>query len=331
VAKGQSGASQRAATRRGKKVLAERAPRHVENAKKALLMLGGSHSGRIKQVLTELAKLKAPLSKKLSRSNPDVYPFETGKTGLLETMARRNDCSLFALGSHTKKRPHNLVLGRMFDSQLLDVFELGVESLTLPHELDPRPSVSAGVGLKPAIVFTGDVNFEATKETQVLKNFLLDFFRGEDLDELDVPTLDRVIVLSLHADGKALSFRQYRPRWMRSKAHPLLPRVELDEIGPRMEWTLRRSQLASDELAKAALRRSRHGVEKKKKNISRESALGDTVGRIHVGKQDMGNLVLARPKALRRGSQRGIDPSDSRPESTSAESSSPSPSSVSLE
>lgn len=31
------------------------------------------------------------------------------------------------MGSHTKKRPHNLVLGRFFDGHLYDALELGVE------------------------------------------------------------------------------------------------------------------------------------------------------------------------------------------------------------
>jgi len=34
--------------------------------------------------------------------------------------------SLFVIGSHTKKRPNNLIFGRMFNHQLLDMFELGV-------------------------------------------------------------------------------------------------------------------------------------------------------------------------------------------------------------
>ena len=48
---------------------------------------------------------------KLTRKNAEVKPFETGGEGQLEHLARRADAALFAMGSSTKKRPHNLTLG----------------------------------------------------------------------------------------------------------------------------------------------------------------------------------------------------------------------------
>ena len=58
---------------------------------------------------------------KYSRNNADMRPFEAGGESLLESHCARNNCSLFALGSHQKKRPHNLVLGRLFDFRLYDM------------------------------------------------------------------------------------------------------------------------------------------------------------------------------------------------------------------
>jgi ribosome production factor 2 len=49
---------------------------------------------------------------KLSRKNDDMRPFEPGGETHLEHLARKADCGLFALDSHSKKRPHNLILGR---------------------------------------------------------------------------------------------------------------------------------------------------------------------------------------------------------------------------
>ena len=63
---------------------------------------------------------------KFSRANPDVQPFESGGETTLELHGSRLNCSLFAVGSHQKKRPHNLVLGRLHDFRLYDAVEFGV-------------------------------------------------------------------------------------------------------------------------------------------------------------------------------------------------------------
>jgi hypothetical protein len=55
-----------------------------------------------------------------------VRPMEAGGEVALEFLCQKNECGLFAVASHSKKRPHNLVLGRMFDYHLYDVLELGV-------------------------------------------------------------------------------------------------------------------------------------------------------------------------------------------------------------
>ncbi len=66
-------------------------------------------------------------SVKYTRKNDDVRPFEAGGDTNLEHFSQKTDSSLFALGNHSKKRPHNIVLGRFFDHRLHDVLELGVE------------------------------------------------------------------------------------------------------------------------------------------------------------------------------------------------------------
>ena len=54
----------------------------------------------------------------------EIRPFEDINS--LEFLSQKNDCSLFMVGSHSKKRPHNLIMGRIFNYQLLDMIELGV-------------------------------------------------------------------------------------------------------------------------------------------------------------------------------------------------------------
>lgn len=56
-----------------------------------------------------------------------MQPFEAGGDVNLQHFSEKTDSSLFALGNHSKKRPHNITLGRFFEHQLHDVVELGVE------------------------------------------------------------------------------------------------------------------------------------------------------------------------------------------------------------
>lgn len=66
-------------------------------------------------------------SVRYTRKNADVQPFEAGGDTNLQHFAQKTDSSLFALGNHSKKRPHNITLGRFFEHQLHDVLELGVQ------------------------------------------------------------------------------------------------------------------------------------------------------------------------------------------------------------
>lgn len=58
---------------------------------------------------------------RLSRKNDNMRPFEPGGETELEHLAQRADAGLFLMDSHSKKRPHNLILGRLFNHRLLDL------------------------------------------------------------------------------------------------------------------------------------------------------------------------------------------------------------------
>lgn len=101
----------------------------VEDPKKVLLLQGNKVSQVIRDVLTDLHKLKKGDSVKYSRKN-DLHPFETGQELTLQFFCERSDCPLFCLANHSKKRPNNLVIGRMFDFNVLDMIEVGVLDFT---------------------------------------------------------------------------------------------------------------------------------------------------------------------------------------------------------
>lgn len=92
-------------------------------------------------------------------------PFED-ETGI-EFFSTKADASLFMYGSHSKKRPNNIVIGRLFNYHILDMFEFGV---TKYKPLDSFPTLKQNVfGSKPcfAVIGTTDL-FQLTYCYQVL-------------------------------------------------------------------------------------------------------------------------------------------------------------------
>mmetsp|Transcript_41303 Transcript_41303/g.123318 ORF Transcript_41303/g.123318 Transcript_41303/m.123318 type:complete len:212 (-) Transcript_41303:3037-3672(-) len=168
-----------AKTRKGRRILEARAPKLVEDAKRSLVLYGNQTSQRIKDVLTDLHKIKRTESVKYTRRNENVRPFEVGGEASLEFYARKGGCGLFALGSHSKKRPHNLVLGRIYDGHLYDAVELGVDEYESIASFGNR-ATGAHLGNKPAVVFVGE-KFESHLPLKQLKSTLLDYFRGEQV------------------------------------------------------------------------------------------------------------------------------------------------------
>eukprot|EP00118_Oscarella_pearsei_P019243 m.203579 g.203579 ORF g.203579 m.203579 type:complete len:139 (+) comp39627_c0_seq27:286-702(+) len=132
------------------------------------------------------------------------FLMKTITMNLQELFSRTNDASLFVFGSHSKKRPHNLVIGRMFDYQLLDMIELGIEAFTPAQNFKVPNCV---VGCKPCILFSGS-KFEETEELKKFQNLMLDFFRQGVVKKFCLNGLERVI--SFSADGDRVYMRNYR-------------------------------------------------------------------------------------------------------------------------
>ena len=65
-------------------------------------------------------------SLKYTQKKHEILPFEVGGEVEIEKYANKSDCSLFILGNHTKKRPNNIIMGRLFDHKLFDMVEFGI-------------------------------------------------------------------------------------------------------------------------------------------------------------------------------------------------------------
>jgi len=82
-------------------------------------------------ILIFKCSIKKPYSIMFSKKNA-IHPFDDQSS--LEFFSQKNDASLFCVGTNSKKRPNNLVFVRMFDYQVLDMIELGIENFKSLHD-----------------------------------------------------------------------------------------------------------------------------------------------------------------------------------------------------
>lgn len=176
----------------GKKATKARVQRYLkttssqlkEGAKSTLLLKGIKASQQMMNILKEIRALKAPHAKLLSKNNNIVVFKDIVGQQSLEFLMTKNDCALFAMATHNKKRPNNLILGRTFDRQLLDSAELGVTNFKSMQDYGGSVPKKR-IGSKPLLLFCGDP-WQRTTDYQNLQNLLTDFYRGDVVDKLVV-------------------------------------------------------------------------------------------------------------------------------------------------
>uniref|UniRef100_A0A182W097 Ribosome production factor 2 homolog n=1 Tax=Anopheles minimus TaxID=112268 RepID=A0A182W097_9DIPT len=276
-------------TRKGKKALEEREPKTIENLKKTLIMEGRKCSNDIRQALKDLNLLKKPNSRMMRRNN-DVTPFEDATP--LEHLAKTNDCHLFLFGSSSKKRPNNLIMGRTYDEQVLDMVEFGIDHYTA---LEKFKTEKISQFTKPVIIFNG-YKWKLTEELRRIKSLLLDMFRIDQIDSIRLQGIEHVLSFTL-TDDLTILVRSYRIQLKKSGQRT--PRIELLEMGPSLDLSVRRTKIASDNLYKVAMKQPGILTVAKRKNVSRDE-LGNVHGRVHVGKQDINVLQTRKMKGLRK-------------------------------
>lgn len=267
----------------GKRHLEARAPKLRENPKTLLCLRGSKTSTNSTGALKSLAMLLKPLSKMLDRKREDLKPFEDATP--IEKLCGSHDASLFGIASSSKKRPDNLVLGRLHDGHLLDAFEFGV--------MEPGGPCEKLVGSKPCVVFVGD--WEADPVTKRARNFFQDLLRGPDVPRINLAGIDTVLAVGLKED-QVVTIQPHRLRLTKGKDS--LPDTHLEISGPALTLKIRRDHKPSLELWKASLRQPKGLKPKKRKNRSTDD-LGTVQGRLHLGNQKVHELQSRKVKALK--------------------------------
>uniref|UniRef100_A0A0N4ZNJ3 Ribosome production factor 2 homolog n=1 Tax=Parastrongyloides trichosuri TaxID=131310 RepID=A0A0N4ZNJ3_PARTI len=275
-------------TRKGKKILINRASKIVENDKNCLFVKGGRTSEAVNDLMQELFLLKKPLAIQMKRHNP-FHPFED-ETGLTE-FSQKFDASLFVFGSRTKKRPNCITMGRMFDHNLLDMVEFNVTNYVPSETFNmPRPTL----GAKPCIILQG-TEFETDETMKRIGNLFIDLFKGPSISQVRLQGLETIIQVT--SVGKKVLFRVYKTTLLKSGTKT--PRVELIEIGPRIDFELNREKIASTSLWKEALTVPKELTVKPKKNTDTD-VFGTKLARVHIGKQHINTLQTRKMKALKK-------------------------------
>jgi ribosome production factor 2 len=147
------------------------------------------------------------------------------------------------------------------------------------------------------MVFQGDA-FETLPDLMTFKSIFLDFFRGDPkADLVDLKGLEHVLTLTAVSETQ-VCLRVYNVVLLKSKETPDLPRLELKEMGPRLDLTLKRVRSANPEAMKQATKVPKELLPKKEKNIEHD-AVGHQYGRIHMEKQDLNKLETRKMKGLK--------------------------------
>ncbi|KAG9154717.1 hypothetical protein Leryth_014210 [Lithospermum erythrorhizon] len=279
-----------------RRALEKRAPKLVESGKKTLILHGMKTSNVLNQVLSDIYHLKRANSMKYTRKNDNIRPFENGGETSLEFFSAKTDCSLFVFGSHSKKRPNNLVMGRTYDHHVYDLVEVGVENYKSMDSFSYDKKLTPHVGSKPFFTFIGE-GFESVQELKHLKEVLLDLFRGEIITNLNLAGLDRVYVCTAVSPTRVL-FSHCALKL--KKSGTIVPRMELVEVGPSMDLVLRRHRLPEESLRKEAMKTSLDKPKKKEKNVKKDPVEGK-IGKIYIPDQKVGEVALPhKAKGVKR-------------------------------
>ncbi|KAE8077851.1 hypothetical protein FH972_016373 [Carpinus fangiana] len=274
-------------TGKARRALEKRAPKLVEMGKKTLILHGSKTSGVLNAVLTDIYQMKKGSAIKFSRKNENIKPFESSGDTSLEFFLNRTDCSIFVFGSHSKKRPDNLVIGRAYDHHIYDLVEVGVENFKPMESFKYDKKLAPQIGSKPLIAFIGE-GFDNVEELKHLKEVLLDLLRGEVIENLNLVGVDRAYICTAISSNRVfLSHCGLRLK----KSGTKVPRMELEEVGPSMDLVVRRHRLPNESLQKEAMKTTREKPKKKVKNVSKD-AIDGKIGKIYMPDQKVGDVAL---------------------------------------
>lgn len=281
-----------------------------EGPRVALLLKGIRCSQSMSVVLKDLRSSLAPNCKLLNKNNA-IVPFDATGQQSLEFLSTKNDATVFCIASTNKKRPNNMVIGRTFDSQILDMAELGILRYKSISDYDGTVPKKR-VGSKPMMLFCGDL-WQHDGDCIKVQNMLIDLYKGDPSKKVYSAGLDHIMVFTCVAgpdnnnSKPIIHQRTYHCKLKKNPRGGTVPVPLLTPCGPDMDFEIRRTQMAAPDLWKAALKQPQ-GLHKKKKAKNQSTNIfGERIGRLHLEKQDLDARQGKKVKALRRAEKATAD------------------------
>ncbi|KAH0792916.1 Ribosome production factor 2 [Histomonas meleagridis] len=272
-----------ATTHKGRKILKNREPKFVENRKQSLFVKGLKCSQELNYFWDELAKFRHGELAKYAKKN-DIFPFES--VDLLEKYCNKKQCSLFTFFSHTKKRPMNVIFGRLFNAHVLEMYEFGVfDFIRYPN----LPNADVDNGAVPALVFQGE---QWDTDFAQVRSVFIDFFVGDLKGSVNLEQVQHALVFTItDSETPVICVRHYSVKCDRGN------NVSLSLVAPSFNLVPRRKMDPDAEVLEQSL--IKPVVGKKVKNVTTD-ALGRKVGRVFVRKQDTKEIKPAKFRGLRK-------------------------------
>lgn len=275
-----------AKSHKGRLVIDSKLPKLVEDPKKAMFLNTENSSEMTRIALLELYLSRKTFSVRLNQKNKIESALVNGNS--IEYFSEKNDTSLFAYTSDTKKKPMNLCLGNLFNNKLLDVFEFEITNMIPREYFDDKPEFD--FNCQPVLVFQGE-EFETNTEMSRLKIFFLDFYAQDLLEEVSITDLKKVIVFSSYVnnDNKYVKIRTFYASTINEYQ---TNDFGLKEIGPSFDLSLRQSKISTEDEFKLACKQPKLISSEYTKN--RINGLFDVTGKLYISKQNLEAASLKR-------------------------------------
>lgn len=242
--------------------------------------------------------IRKPYSLHLSKKH-DNFNLLSNKEPI-EFLCRKNNTSLFCYGSSTKQHPSRLIMGRIFDDKVLDMYECDVQDFVSLQNFVKK--VQPVYGTKPLVISLG-AEFETCETFQKFRNFLIDFFVVGCPHKILAKGLDQIIAIIATPGATPVSLKVLVRRYKVSQG--IFSATELcdnylDEVGPSFTLSLSQYNLPEAHLWKLATKQPKALKPKKIKNVSTNN-MRETLGRVHVGVQDLKGLNTRHYHKNKRG------------------------------